>query len=765
MKTCALLVIGILTSLFAFSESTSMAGGCQDPQACNYNVSATFDDGSCCYDNCVIVSITPSSYSSELGYQLVDDLGNVFLFIGANGANQSHQLCLPEGCYNFIQLDTYGDGWNGAAFTISYAGGAVLASGDFPNTPAFEAFEKNNHFLIGPGTLGCNDPLACNYDAAATCNDGSCDYISCYGCTTPSACNYNNLAIYDDGSCCMENCAVLELIDYVGDGWDDGIFTIETLDGDLVVSGTLAYPLDYDLQHLCLPDGCYLFSVSGSAYPEEIEWSITIGDQVYSGDGLDNDFAYFSLGNSACYGCTDPSACTYNPWAMINDDSCIYGPCVAFDNPWTAKNVVLSDYPICSIHNQTLVGATTTAIAQTNTTTGEDIWFRFQSSTIGARFEVQTNAFDCVLELLDENYNFIRSVNLRSGVGGEILNCGDLTPGQFYFLGVRNMNSASGTGTFALCCAQLKSSSLVPVSGTADVCATIKCNFVGAGAYSISLDDLSSDEVLNATSTGTTKILLSSFNGVRHNRTYAANVTANFYLTNTIGQIEVVNVPSLVNVNFTTASNVLQSIPASYSCSNGAVTGGPMVKFGPFACTASGHQIEFINTNGLQEPVYFNVGTSRVFRLNQIAGLTPGQSYNVRCRPIYNYTYDSNWGPAVCMQYAATSSLIVWNEEQLSDLFQMDDISDEYTEVISTSVYPNPASKSSVFINLIGEKEEDVAVMVFDMTGKQVFTSNLHLNNFAQIEIENAQSWSPGVYSICYSTLNGIQSDKLIILE
>ena len=27
--------------------------------------------------------------------------------------------------------------------------------------------------------LGCTDELACNYDANATDNDGSCDYCSC----------------------------------------------------------------------------------------------------------------------------------------------------------------------------------------------------------------------------------------------------------------------------------------------------------------------------------------------------------------------------------------------------------------------------------------------------------------------------------------------------------------------------------------------------------------------------------------------------------
>ena len=35
---------------------------------------------------------------------------------------------------------------------------------------------------------GCTDITACNYDAAATVNDGSCTYP---GCTNPAAVNFN----------------------------------------------------------------------------------------------------------------------------------------------------------------------------------------------------------------------------------------------------------------------------------------------------------------------------------------------------------------------------------------------------------------------------------------------------------------------------------------------------------------------------------------------------------------------------------------------
>lgn len=48
---------------------------------------------------------------------------------------------------------------------------------------------------------GCTYPNACNYNADALVDDGSCDYASCSGCTDPGALNYNASAESDNGDC------------------------------------------------------------------------------------------------------------------------------------------------------------------------------------------------------------------------------------------------------------------------------------------------------------------------------------------------------------------------------------------------------------------------------------------------------------------------------------------------------------------------------------------------------------------------------------
>ena len=58
--------------------------------------------------------------------------------------------------------------------------------------------------ISGPG---CTYSLACNYDPAATEEDGSCEFESCAGCIYPWACNYDATAVLDDGTCERESCA------------------------------------------------------------------------------------------------------------------------------------------------------------------------------------------------------------------------------------------------------------------------------------------------------------------------------------------------------------------------------------------------------------------------------------------------------------------------------------------------------------------------------------------------------------------------------
>jgi len=94
---------------------------------------------------------------------------------------------------------------------------SIFAIGFFVGTPFLQNTYADSIFkgvLGGGGILGCTDPVATNYNALATIDDGSCVYppptppcATCGGssgtpgCTSPTALNYNPLATINDGSC------------------------------------------------------------------------------------------------------------------------------------------------------------------------------------------------------------------------------------------------------------------------------------------------------------------------------------------------------------------------------------------------------------------------------------------------------------------------------------------------------------------------------------------------------------------------------------
>jgi hypothetical protein len=108
---------------------------------------------------------------------------------------------------------------------------------------------------------GCTDALACNYDANAAINDGSCTYP---GCTDPTACNYNATAGCDDGSCAASGCTDANACNYDSNAaCDDG--SCAYLDGE-IAGAQLVFTLQEDVFEFPCDQGCvYQWSVSDIA--------------------------------------------------------------------------------------------------------------------------------------------------------------------------------------------------------------------------------------------------------------------------------------------------------------------------------------------------------------------------------------------------------------------------------------------------------------------------------------------------------------------
>ncbi len=315
--------------------------GCTNACACNYNDAANIEDNSCEYFSCVVCT----------GVAVMMDM-----------------------------TDAFGDGWNGATYTISDLDGVVIATGSmddaqctslggigggiaagfdvfcledgcynlevtggiFPGEVGFTLIDSDDNiivsggvgsfgFTIGTGLCGCTDPIACNYEALATDDDNSCEYITCAGCTDSAACNYDEDAtITDNADCCFDNCITYIMNDAFGDGWSGAVATFtDAVTGIVVATATLPTGATAT-ESLCLPDGCYELNVSNGTFPGEISWTLAgINGGILNGGVTGGVGINFSVGSGNCtVGCTEPFACNYNPDAGLSDcTTCDFASC------------------------------------------------------------------------------------------------------------------------------------------------------------------------------------------------------------------------------------------------------------------------------------------------------------------------------------------------------------------------------------------------------------------------------------------------------
>ena len=176
--------------------------GCMDVSATNYDPNATISDSTLCIycpGNLVELTMIDSWGDGWNGAAFVISDAvtgfNAGIATLSTGFIGTEFICLADGCYN---IDVTGGFYPGeVSFLLQDSNGDTLA---YANAPSGVPYSGNLN-LNGTCVSACMDVAACNYDSTATFDDGSCDY-SCIGCSDPLAYNYGGTGItIDDGSC------------------------------------------------------------------------------------------------------------------------------------------------------------------------------------------------------------------------------------------------------------------------------------------------------------------------------------------------------------------------------------------------------------------------------------------------------------------------------------------------------------------------------------------------------------------------------------
>lgn len=176
--------------------------GCTDPSANNYNSNADTNDGSCTYDEVPQDPVDPGDGGGTNIPGCTDSTANNY----NQFANVNDGSCLYGGDISGC-MDPESPLYDPEA-TISDLDACVLDSYGCTDPEAINynplvTFSNNSCIYDNPN--GCLDILALNYNPLATIEDGSCVYDEPEnGCTDPEALNYNPFAIFNNGTCLYE---------------------------------------------------------------------------------------------------------------------------------------------------------------------------------------------------------------------------------------------------------------------------------------------------------------------------------------------------------------------------------------------------------------------------------------------------------------------------------------------------------------------------------------------------------------------------------
>ena len=662
--------------------------GCIDVAAVNFNPIATYTDGSCLYATQFNVDMNCAGTAFT----------NVYVtgpWCGWCGADT----------YN-VMTDANADG----IYTVS----VNLAAGNVEYKYMVDNWASQENLVDDMQNGGTCAPVTdyANYanrqsPTGQVKNDvyGRCSACPVLGCTNATACNYNALANQDNGTCTFA--------------------TTWYLDADA--------------------DGYYVSSTSNCTSPGA-GYTATAGT---SGDCNDNSAAVNAGATESCSTAFDD-----NCNGQINEGC----SAIAGDNPSNATSVATSIWPNCSASNGTLVGAGSSASAQTICLTGEDKWHQFVATSEGVSIVVNSSSNDIVIELQTAAGVLVAQENAVTGLGGEILNQSGLTAGQVYKVGVRNYNSALGIGSYTICVKSLKRGGCDYGAGPYSLCQYFKATYAGATgvSYTYTFTGTSGPAAGNTytrTQNSDICVLSNVTPTLPYGSTFNLLIANTYTIANAAGTAETITVSALSPCSVSTVAQPVTSLKASDRCTAGQKFRGAIVYSLPWVCGVTNWRWKFQELDVAGNPVGLPIEVNRnaasnAISLGTIAQLQYGKTYAVQTAPIFTYTGTNYaWGPAFNMCIIGSAGMIVADSQDLpqgSTKVASQDVAQE----MALNIYPNPSNGNNIQLMLSGMNTEVAEVRILDAMGKQIWTNKFNTLELSNTSIELEQGLADGMYFI-----------------
>ncbi len=292
------------------SNNNAPTMGCTDAAACNFNPSATVSDASClflgfpCDDGNAATSndvITPectcAGTQTIVTWTFRVDMSTTPVNAPGVYIAGTFQGWVPN---QDLMTDTDGDNvWEITVDSIpvntpieyKFLNGTDgwESSPDLANCGVDDLFNAFNR-ADTTGTIDEILPVVCFNSCSA------CVTTDVPGCTDVNACNYNSAATIDDGSC-------IDPTTWYLDADADGYY----------VSDSIA---------CSAPSAQYTSTMGNMGDCDDAQASINSGAIEICGNGIDEDCSGSDL---ACGvgGCTDPTACNFEPLATVDNGSCV----------------------------------------------------------------------------------------------------------------------------------------------------------------------------------------------------------------------------------------------------------------------------------------------------------------------------------------------------------------------------------------------------------------------------------------------------------